>query len=407
MSIKKGNRVGWTLYCVLASMLLSFHAVAEDKLPSDAELRATQATIKSTFADDFRKTAPDARKKLIEKLVRQASDPANDETLQYALLLEASDLAAQASDVSTVALVADELDRRYPTAAIPVRASLLDKAVRDAKDATGAGDLADEFLALSESAGWAGNFQAAQHASEQALKIARLIQSPGRVSNATAKLELFRELNIAAEASARTPVSPANASAVACFQCVVKHDWTGGLQSLAHGKDRQLAPLAVKDIANWKMPREWLSSGDAWYDFAVAAKTRPALVRLTALLRAVQWYQLAFKDLPGLQKLHVEKRLAAADALSPWQSRDAAAAELKAALLESKWTWHGPDVVMTFKEDGSVSHRGMHGKWEIAGPRRVILKIDNGDIMTFRFNTTLTHYVSLGRDFGGDRVGNN
>jgi hypothetical protein len=155
------------------------------------------------------------------------------------------------------------------------------------------------------------------------------------------------------------------------------------------------------------VPNEWLGTGDAWYDFAVAAKTRPALVRLTAVLRAVQWYRLALKDLTGLQKLHVEKRLADADALSPWQSRDAAAAELKAALLESKWTWHDPGVVMTFKEDGSVSHRGMHGKWEIAGPRRVILKIDNGDVMTFRFNTTLTHYVSLGRGFGGDRVGKN
>jgi hypothetical protein len=153
------------LYCVMASMPLSFHAAADDKLPSDADLRAAQKTIKSTFGDDYRESSPVGQKKLIAKLVRQASDSANDQALQYALLLEVSNLAAEESDLSTVALVADELDRRYPTSAITVRASLLDTAVREAKGADRGGDLADEYLALSDAAGWAGNFQAAQHAS--------------------------------------------------------------------------------------------------------------------------------------------------------------------------------------------------------------------------------------------------
>ncbi|HET6248411.1 MAG TPA: retroviral-like aspartic protease family protein [Tepidisphaeraceae bacterium] len=81
----------------------------------------------------------------------------------------------------------------------------------------------------------------------------------------------------------------------------------------------------------------------------------------------------------------------------------AALAELKKALLDSKWGWYTHDVLMTFHADGTVEHHGMHGTYKIAGPRTVILHISNGDTMTLEFNAKLTHYTSVNRGFGGDR----
>jgi len=74
---------------------------------------------------------------------------------------------------------------------------------------------------------------------------------------------------------------------------------------------------------------------------------------------------------------------------------------LRKALLESKWSWFGSDgqrdVVMTFAEDGTVSHRGMHGKWKITSPREVQIDSSQG-LLILHFDGPIKNYNRVGKD---------
>ena len=74
---------------------------------------------------------------------------------------------------------------------------------------------------------------------------------------------------------------------------------------------------------------------------------------------------------------------------------------LKKVLLKSKWSWFGTDgkkdVVMTFLKDGTVSHRGMHGKWKITGSREVQIDSSQG-LLILNFDGPLENYNRTGDD---------
>jgi hypothetical protein len=116
------------------------------------------------------------------------------------------------------------------------------------------------------------------------------------------------------------------------------------------------------------------------------------------------WYGNALQRVSRSGTAVVRKKWEEALMLSPWMPRAVAMEALRTALMSSKWGWYGPDVQMTFRDDGTVSHRGMHGRWTLASPRLVVLSISDGDTMYLHFNAELTHYTSLGRGFGGDRL---
>jgi len=171
---------------------------------------------------------------------------------------------------------------------------------------------------------------------------------------------------------------------------------------LAKGDDQQLAALAAKEAAGASKPQDAAALADSYLDIA-NTKLRSALVRSGAAARAVWWYGQVLPHADESSKNAIQKRIDEALQLAIWMPRPIAIDSLRTALLWSKWSWGEPGVQMTFKDDDTVSHRGMHGRWRIASPRLVILTISNGDTMYLRFNASLTTYVSLGRGFGGDR----
>ena len=81
--------------------------------------------------------------------------------------------------------------------------------------------------------------------------------------------------------------------------------------------------------------------------------------------------------------------------LDELSTTDAEKAPLRKALLESKWSWNSPEVVMTFKEDGTVSHIGMHGTWKITGRNEVKLVESGSRVRTFRFDEALQTYKQV------------
>lgn len=84
---------------------------------------------------------------------------------------------------------------------------------------------------------------------------------------------------------------------------------------------------------------------------------------------------------------------------------------LRHALLQSKWSWTGgakeTDVFLDFREDGTVSHRGMNGTWTITGPNEIKLIENGGRTLILQFDARLESYrcVSGAPDLSGRRSG--
>jgi hypothetical protein len=82
---------------------------------------------------------------------------------------------------------------------------------------------------------------------------------------------------------------------------------------------------------------------------------------------------------------------------------------LKKALLSSKWSWTGSametDVFMTFRPEGTVSHRGGTLAWKIIGSRKLKMVDGGGRTFILRFNEALDHYKSIeGPELHGRRM---
>lgn len=99
------------------------------------------------------------------------------------------------------------------------------------------------------------------------------------------------------------------------------------------------------------------------------------------------------------QRNQLDAALAVRNELQATATVDGSQAELRKALLQSKWSWTGgakeTDVFLDFRDDGTVSHRAMRGTWTIVGSRDVKLVENGGRTFVLRFNNTLENYKSV------------
>ena len=76
--------------------------------------------------------------------------------------------------------------------------------------------------------------------------------------------------------------------------------------------------------------------------------------------------------------------------------KEARPVTLQDALLNYRWSWVGrrneTDVFMTFKPDGTVSHRGMTGTWKIMGSDKLKLVQYKGKTLTLEFDPFFENY---------------
>jgi len=133
------------------------------------------------------------------------------------------------------------------------------------------------------------------------------------------------------------------------------------------------------------------------------------LQRRTDALKPVNtWYQA---QLDALQKKFTQTgNLDAALAIRhemDWlrDSEADAPGDLHKAVLGSKWSWadkpNDKGVQMTFREDGTVSHIGMHGTWETTGPRDVTITVSDGAKVVLRFDVFMKSYYQVGGKIHG------
>jgi hypothetical protein len=113
-----------------------------------------------------------------------------------------------------------------------------------------------------------------------------------------------------------------------------------------------------------------------------------------------QQLELLLKSL--MQRNQLDAALVVRKEIESLEAIESGEADLRIALLHWKWSWSGDaketDVFMDFRDDGTVSHRGMKGTWRIVGPREIkLVESDDTGGRTFklRFNTALDSYESV------------
>jgi hypothetical protein len=155
-----------------------------------------------------------------------------------------------------------------------------------------------------------------------------------------------------------------------------------------------------KDEAHSKEPADLTTLREA-FSLKAREAMKPVNAKFVADFDTLAKRMMQKGDLAG----SVEAK-ASADALrpAPGGGQDAMA-ELRKALLSNTWSWTGKPgdrgVEMTFKTDGTVSHRGMKAKWKITADRDVSLDFDNGDQMVLRFDTAMKSYQAVSREYRG------
>jgi len=119
---------------------------------------------------------------------------------------------------------------------------------------------------------------------------------------------------------------------------------------------------------------------------------KPIMTWYEAQLEALQKKLTQSNDLDGALIVRRELESIREDSTKEGQE------DLHTALLATKWSWadkqHGEGVAMTFHDDGTVSHIGMHGTWMITGPREVTITVSNGAKPVLRFDSELKSYYT-------------
>ena len=83
---------------------------------------------------------------------------------------------------------------------------------------------------------------------------------------------------------------------------------------------------------------------------------------------------------------------------------------LREALLNWKWSWTGKgnetDVFLTFLPNGTVSHRGMAGKWKIQGENKIQVVENGGRTLILKFDDSRESYQCIlgAPDLHGHRI---
>jgi len=102
------------------------------------------------------------------------------------------------------------------------------------------------------------------------------------------------------------PVDPEANLEVGRYYCFVKGDWDWGLPMLALGNDPTLKQLAIMEIEETSDPQDEVRLGDGWWELA---ENEEGVSSQQLRLHAVDCYRRAQRDVSGLTREKLEKRI--------------------------------------------------------------------------------------------------
>jgi choice-of-anchor C domain-containing protein len=285
--------------------------------PDAAAQEQAAKLVKELFEKEYAKKEPADMLALSADLFKEGEKTRDNPGVRFVLFRESANLAARAGDLDAafraLGILADEFD----VDGVTLRVAALTRAAAVTKTAEAQQVLGETGLDLIDDAIAVENFEAgleALKAAETAAGKAKSEALAERVKERGNELrEIVKEYEGVKTARAKLKDAPNDAAAnllVGKFLCLRAGDWDQGLPYLARGDDAKLKTLASGDIAKPAKAAKQIEVADGWWDLAEAEHgTTQTLLRE----RACHWYSQALRQLSGVSRAKVEKRLQAAE----------------------------------------------------------------------------------------------
>jgi hypothetical protein len=279
-------------------------------VPDSASLRDAEKIVRDAFKGDYARKTPADLQSFAKKLQTEAAKPQKEPALQYALLTETRDVAAQAGEIPIATGAIDDLDRTFAIDAWTMKTETLATAMKFAKTPEAARLVAEAYGPLIEQVVERDDYEPAlllcpkaESAAKASLSSSLLPKVQTRTKEITALRDEYRNLKGALKTIQETPSDPAANLAVGLYRCFAKGDWTRGAPQLAKGSDAAIAALGQREMAPPGETPAQVALADAWRE---AGEKRLGTLKNRLLSRALHWYEKALPDIPGLSRVKVE-----------------------------------------------------------------------------------------------------
>ncbi len=280
--------------------------------------RKALLTVRQVFDADYRAGNVERWRSLVLKLLKQADDPANDAAMQYVLLTEAAQVAAEAGDLDTALGTAEKKASRFEDDPLRLKLDILSVASRALASPEDQTALVQKWTSLAGEAVSAEAFDVAEKAAAGACNAAQKtknselgLRTSQKRQHVKAAAKLFVAMMEGKAKLRSSPGDPEANSALGKYLCFVRGRWDDGLPHLAMSDNVDLKAVAEADRAAPTAAKGQVEIADRWYQLGEHEKD--CLGRASFRARARYWYNLALPGLAGMERARVENRSAQID----------------------------------------------------------------------------------------------
>ncbi|MFN0016779.1 MAG: PA14 domain-containing protein [Pirellulaceae bacterium] len=366
--------------------------------PTGKDLQQARAAVRKLFAKEFAAiNTVSARRRLSQTLLARVKEDRDDITVRFALLLEAQDLARNASDPSGACQAIEDQARTFELDALALQTAVVEGVAKEHTVKSAPVDL----LATASTASiyldktlLAERLELAVHLAAVLKRVAVLERSTAlkeyaarRVSEVTLAKQLFDEMSpLRGEIGEESKSAAANL-AVGRYECFVRGNWPEGLLLLSRGSDKPLAEVAALELA--ADFRRYRAVADSWWKLSESAEEP---WRTEYRQQAKYWYEKVSAELSALERqgkiLNVKgvarNRLAAGllGAYYQGDNRDILRTTRIEKRLYFPWGWGNGSPEATIPRDHFSTSWSGFIQAPIPGKYRLLIDSDDGSLLS-------------------------
>lgn len=303
---------------LLALLLLAAVSGAQDPadtaikapVPDEASVKKAETELRELLKADYKSTDPTDRRSLAKKLIDAGSRPDTEAPTRYAMLREASEIAAQAEDLGTSFAAVDRLALQFDVEPFGLKADALVTARKAARRTDVLSKVSIAAVRTAREARQADRIDAAQRALKEADTAAKAAKDATLLKSIADETRLVaaakKDLAEVEEARTKLAATPDDAKAnftVGRWLFFEKGKTKEGLALLAKGSDKRLSEAAKLDLEGF----DALRIGESWMKLAAD----PKLPRTTVLARGSDWLRKAWDAEDPLGKDRLRAKLLA------------------------------------------------------------------------------------------------
>lgn len=355
-------------------------------VPEAKAIADKRKLILDNYKRDYDEANTAARPEFAKKLLKMASESADDPPAMFALLDETRIVAASVGEVGLVSEACDELVNNFTVDASKERTAslmLFRNYPLKPEQFTHVLDFTMKSLltAIREE-----NVEYSEGLHKVAVSLAQ--RTPDKNAREKMLRELAKDVNdiktnaprikALRESLEKSPDDPEVNLELGKYLCLTRGKFTVGLIYLAKGSDPALKAAAAKEIASPNDVADYANIGDEWWN---ATEKLPADQKLQVRIHAGVCYARALPELRGLALSQPEGRLAELQKdleKSPQMSSEGVVEIAKLLLTRGGWrmswaqnSWDEP--VLQFQANGSVNSRDFP-TWELSDSYGFICK---------------------------------